>query len=1331
MWHVAHEAMKDRCVKYLGYPLDTQCRSCGNSESEHRACSHYYADHRNGHTRCLNCGIHYTDHVSCQHYEPARAIVGLEFYDDADDDGHWCTHCGLNEECHEVDECMRFDADPNNPDYCLACEQHSTHHEVCEFFQYTGSYYSKQKRSETDLCDEDDYVEYCKSCGQDSAKHGVCSVFVKLDEEADTPRCVGCGQAVEKHSTCSRFKSESGDGISCQTCGKTMGLHVWFSYTQAHLTGAKHRYGSPFDVRGLGCVVEGDKERNVFRDASNDSHDGHGDKQLSSSGDGKTVPQDRDLVHSDKNSTMRYAHEQHKKTDVRNRFHSQSINKTKMKHAACICVDENAIVNSTVNVVEDKNRNGDSSEDGSGDVSESANYNPTVVSHGTVENATVSASAIKGTIESSLSKTSSTSDNDATSDDKCTARAYVDGEATFEAMALAMRSACKEILICGWILSPEIYMERGMNKNGNRGLLGNRLDMILKERAENGIMVMVLAWNETKLAFKFANGHAKQKLEALHPNIKVITHPGALGPIKWAHHDKIVIVDREVAFLGGFDLGFGRYDTSSHLLRDDCHLQCTWPGKDYYNPGICGLQDVNRPFDDLVDRVTTPRMPWHDIQVSVTGEVVRDLAVHFSQRWNHHKEVMGCDISYPILLPDLFVESHGATNQTEPPLSILSSHTFQNVGDGEVTFSEGNDEIVSRLVIGQPQSKHMLNAGLQRVSFDTDYAIAADATNGATMAINTDNVLDTIAHPDISGGVLTPAIPSMNTSTRTASHSGSTTPSSLHTPTFTRSANLNSAIDICLNGDSHVTVTTYEPVGRIPSSPSVISKSIVQHNSNEGISDALNDHDSPPISDDHCSSEHKYNALNSTGDAPGHALISSKGVQSKSGTYSEKFTFSPEQLTKRSGTPNKNCQRSSCHRQNLDSNHEKQYFSNSLAHRREQIFERALEQSSANIDESVGGVAGMFAGSIVEAQLLRSLCEWSGGERVEASIQTGIIDVITQAKHYVYIENQYFISRGDIGVDADNGECPVNGVAVAILNRLRIAIAQKEVFKVIIVMPVYPEGSFEKEPFVRHIMWLQYQTIHLSRRSILGALNAEYPDINMDDYISFMSLRTWARMGSQLTTEQIYVHAKIVMADDNVCVVGSMNINDRSLVGFRDSEVAVVIRDRETIPSKMDGADYQAGRFVHALRCQLWREHLGLEDSDVSVLDPICEFAYKHLWRSTASKNTAIYDKIFPMVPSNRVLTFEQYQYILHWKEREEQAPAVQSSRSKSLSSTTQKSTKNSDVCGVKFSEENVAMLNTTQGHLVHYPMKFMSQDMAISFVDCGFGYVIGNDVFF
>ncbi|KAL7164773.1 hypothetical protein ACSBR2_040638 [Camellia fascicularis] len=71
----------------------------------------------------------------------------------------------------------------------------------------------------------------------------------------------------------------------------------------------------------------------------------------------------------------------------------------------------------------------------------------------------------------------------------------------------------------------------------------------------------------------------------------------------------------------------------------------------------------------------------------------------------------------------------------------------------------------------------------------------------------------------------------------------------------------------------------------------------------------------------------------------------------------------------------------------------------------------------------------------------------------------------------------------------------------------------------------------------------------------------------------------------------IYVHSKIMIIDDCISLIGSANINDRSLLGSRDSEIGVLIEDKEFVDSCMGGKPWKAGKFSSSLRLTLWSEH--------------------------------------------------------------------------------------------------------------------------------------------
>ncbi|KAF5766084.1 putative phospholipase D [Helianthus annuus] len=134
---------------------------------------------------------------------------------------------------------------------------------------------------------------------------------------------------------------------------------------------------------------------------------------------------------------------------------------------------------------------------------------------------------------------------------------------------------------------------------------------------------------------------------------------------------------------------------------------------------------------------------------------------------------------------------------------------------------------------------------------------------------------------------------------------------------------------------------------------------------------------------------------------------------------------------------------------------------------------------------------------------------------------------------------------------------------------------------------------------VKAIMHWQYRTISRGHNSILHNLNALLGP-KTEDYILFYGLRTYGRLGDDdpIVTSQVYVHSKVMIVDDRITLIGSSNINDRSLLGHRGSEIGVHIEDREFTESTMNGESWSAGKFANSLRLSLWSEHLGLHGGD-------------------------------------------------------------------------------------------------------------------------------------
>ncbi|XP_036706555.1 phospholipase D1 isoform X2 [Balaenoptera musculus] len=268
-------------------------------------------------------------------------------------------------------------------------------------------------------------------------------------------------------------------------------------------------------------------------------------------------------------------------------------------------------------------------------------------------------------------------------------------------------------------------------------------------------------------------------------------------------------------------------------------------------------------------------------------------------------------------------------------------------------------------------------------------------------------------------------------------------------------------------------------------------------------------------------------------------------------------------------------------------------------------------------------------------QLLRSAADWSAGIKYhEESIHAAYIYVIENSKHYIYIENQFFISCADDKV-------VFNKVGDAIAQRILKAHRESQRYRVYVVIPLLPgfEGDISTGGgnALQAIMHFNYRTMCRGENSILGQLKAEIGN-QWINYISFCGLRTHAELEGNLVTELVYVHSKLLIADDNTVIIGSANINDRSMLGKRDSEMAVIVQDTETVPSVMDGKEYQAGHFALGLRLQCFRVVLGyLSGPSEDIQDPVSDKFFKEVWVSTAARNATIYDKVFRCLPNDEV----------------------------------------------------------------------------------------------
>jgi phosphatidylserine/phosphatidylglycerophosphate/cardiolipin synthase-like enzyme len=166
----------------------------------------------------------------------------------------------------------------------------------------------------------------------------------------------------------------------------------------------------------------------------------------------------------------------------------------------------------------------------------------------------------------------------------------IDGANALPEMADAIRNARHHVHVCSWNLQPDFEPTRRDRPWPLRELLA--------ETAER-VPVRVLVWAGAPVpVFKPSRHTVREACEELTRGTKIQLELDARGRMMHCHHEKIVIVDDEVAFVGGIDLtalAGDRYDTCEHPHKE----------------GI----------------------GWHDAGTRLRGPIVRDVAAHFGLRW--------------------------------------------------------------------------------------------------------------------------------------------------------------------------------------------------------------------------------------------------------------------------------------------------------------------------------------------------------------------------------------------------------------------------------------------------------------------------------------------------------------------------------------------------------------------------------------------------------------------------------------------------------------------------------------------------------------------------
>lgn len=170
----------------------------------------------------------------------------------------------------------------------------------------------------------------------------------------------------------------------------------------------------------------------------------------------------------------------------------------------------------------------------------------------------------------------------------CSVELLVDGAQALPRIAEDVAGARSHVRVAGWFFSPDLRMGYG----------GPTLASLLAETAER-VPVHVLGWAGAPIPlFHPDRGEARELQDRLTRGTRVRVELDARERPMHCHHEKLVVVDDRIAYVGGIDLttvAGDRLDSSAHEPRG--------------------------------------RIGWHDACVRLEGPVVHDVAEHIRLRW--------------------------------------------------------------------------------------------------------------------------------------------------------------------------------------------------------------------------------------------------------------------------------------------------------------------------------------------------------------------------------------------------------------------------------------------------------------------------------------------------------------------------------------------------------------------------------------------------------------------------------------------------------------------------------------------------------------------------
>ena len=177
---------------------------------------------------------------------------------------------------------------------------------------------------------------------------------------------------------------------------------------------------------------------------------------------------------------------------------------------------------------------------------------------------------------------------------------------------------------------------------------------------------------------------------------------------------------------------------------------------------------------------------------------------------------------------------------------------------------------------------------------------------------------------------------------------------------------------------------------------------------------------------------------------------------------------------------------------------------------------------------------------------------WPLKSATTTEINSAYLKCIKEAKKYIIMANQYFISLYDRHYQS------ANKISFALIDRIVRAHQQNKQFHIYFILTAVPGNDLlTLKPLT--ILRKEWKTL----KFLFNQIN-NFTDNNAEKYITVIELGKVKELESERTHKkqtyyhQIYIHAKYLLSEDSL-MIGSANFNERSLSGDRDSESVLKI----------------------------------------------------------------------------------------------------------------------------------------------------------------------------